>query len=134
MDAVIAGLEFAELVKHSEELRAQPALDRACLLISAVFDPHADIERSERMLDEIADLARRRAAGATDSYAKAGAVLDAVFDAGAFRGNSSTYHDPHNSLLSSVLERRTGIPITLSIVVMEIARRIGLELSGVGLP
>jgi len=134
MDAVMAGLEFAELVKRCDERGTPPALDKACLLISAVFDPSADVDRGQRTLDAIAQLASSRAAGATDSYAKASAVLNAIFTAGGFRGNAAAYDDPRNSLLSSVLERRTGIPITLSIVVMEVASRIGLPLAGVGLP
>lgn len=134
MDAVIAGLEFAELVKRANDCGAQPPLDRACLLISAVFDSTVDVERCEADLDELARIAAANASGTTESYAMAGAVLDAVFRHGAFHGNAQQYGDPRNSLLSSVLERRTGIPITLSIVVMEVARRIGLTLAGIGLP
>lgn len=134
MDAVLAGLEFAELVKRCDEYGMQPALDRACLLVSAVFDPAVDVDRWQTYLDEVAQTAAKSAGGATDSYVIAGAVLDAVFKQHGFRGNDGDYHDPRNSLLSSVLERRTGIPITLSIVVMEVARRVGLQLSGVGLP
>ncbi|MFI5388487.1 MAG: SirB1 family protein [Candidatus Eremiobacterales bacterium] len=134
MDAVMAGLEFAEYVKRCDALGAQPHLDRACLLVSAVFERNVDIGRSLKELDAFALDAEHAAASATDSYAMAGAVLDAVFDRAAFRGNSTRYHEPGNSLLSSVLQRRTGIPITLSIVVIEVARRIGLRLEGVGLP
>ena len=134
MDAVMAGLEFAEYVKRCDALGAHPHLDRACLLVSAVFQRNVDIGRSLKELDSIALDAERAAGGATDSYAMAGAVLDAVFDRGAFRGNSARYHEPGNSLLSTVLQRRTGIPITLSIVVIEVARRIGLRLEGIGLP
>lgn len=134
MDAVSAGLEFAEYVKRCDALCTQPRLDRACLLISAVFDRSADVARSMRTLDALALDAERAAAGATDSYVMGGAVLDAVFARGRFNGNAAQYHDPRNSLLSAVLERHTGIPITLSIVVMEVARRIGLRLEGIGLP
>ena len=134
MDAVLAGLEFAELVKRADERRMPLALDKACLLISAVFDPSADVGRGEAILDDIACDAQSCASGATDSYAKASAVLDAVFRRGRFRGNSAAYDDPRNSMLSRVLDRRAGIPITLSIVVMEVARRMGLPLEGVGLP
>jgi len=134
MDAVMAGLEFAEYVKRCDALGAHPHLDRACLLVSAVFERNVDIGRSLKELDAIALDAERAAAGSTDSYAMAGAVLDAVFDRAAFRGNPARYHEPGNSLLSTVLERRNGIPITLSIVVIEVARRIGLRLEGVGLP
>jgi regulator of sirC expression with transglutaminase-like and TPR domain len=134
MDAVIAGLEFAELVKRCDERGTQPPLDRACLYISAVFDPNADVERSSAILDEFARRAERTCAGATDSYAMIAAVLDAVFRHGELRGNAAQYDDPCNSLLSSVLDRRIGIPITCSIVVLETARRIGLQLDGIGLP
>ena len=134
MDAVTAGLEFAEYVKRCDALGTQPQLDRACLLISAVFDRGVDVARSLRRLDALALDAEHAAAGATHSYAIAGAVLGAVFARGGFSGNAAHYHDPRNSLLASVLERRTGIPITLSIVVMEVARRVGVRLEGVGLP
>lgn len=134
MDAVTASLEFAEYVKRCDALGAQPELDRACLLISAVFASDVDVARSRRRLDELALDAVRSAADTTDSYVMTGAVLDAVFRRGGFRGDSDHYHDPRNSLLSSVLERRTGIPITLSIVVMEVARRAGVRVDGVGLP
>jgi len=130
----MAGLEFAEYVKRCDEVGAQPRLDRACMLISAVFDRSVDPGRSERALDAIARHADAIRAGATDSYAIAGAVLDAVFRRAGFRGDATRYDDPRNSLLAIVLERRTGIPITLSVVVMEVARRIGLQLAGIGLP
>ena len=134
MDATMAGLEFAEHIKLADERGAEPALDRACLLISAVFDRSVDVQRASAALDALADRAREIAAGATDSYAIAGAVLDAVFKHGRFKGDDARYGDPRNSLLASVIERRSGIPITLSIIVMEVARRVGLTLEGAGLP
>jgi len=51
-----------------------------------------------------------------------------------FRGNEEDYYDPANSLLDDVLERRLGIPITLSVVMIEVARRLGVRVSGVGMP
>jgi regulator of sirC expression with transglutaminase-like and TPR domain len=51
-----------------------------------------------------------------------------------FRGNSADYYDPKNSFLNEVLDRRMGIPITLSTVYLEVGRRIGLSLHGVGMP
>jgi regulator of sirC expression with transglutaminase-like and TPR domain len=51
-----------------------------------------------------------------------------------FRGNHLDYYDPANSLLDEVIDRRTGIPITLSVVMIEVARRLGVRLSGVGMP
>ncbi len=51
-----------------------------------------------------------------------------------FRGNREDYHDPRNSFLNDVLDRRTGIPITLSLVYIEVGRQAGLELVGIGMP
>ena len=51
-----------------------------------------------------------------------------------FRGNQDEYYDPRNSYLNDVLERRTGIPISLSVVLLEVGRRVGLPLEGVGFP
>lgn len=70
--------------------------------------------------------------------ARAGSVLLAVrtvlFDEEKFRGNDEDYYDPRNSYLNEVLDRRLGIPITLSILLMEVARRAGLPLVGVAFP
>jgi regulator of sirC expression with transglutaminase-like and TPR domain len=134
MDAVQASLEFAELVKRSNELGKEPPLDRACLLVSSVFEKSTAVETGLAQLDDLAEMATRRAGGATDSYAITGALLAALFQDAGFRGNERNYNDPRNSLVASVLERRIGIPITLSIVLMETARRLGVQLSGVGLP
>jgi regulator of sirC expression with transglutaminase-like and TPR domain len=51
-----------------------------------------------------------------------------------FRGNAGDYYDPKNSFLNEVLDRKTGIPITLSVLYLEVARRAGLTLEGVGFP
>ena len=57
-----------------------------------------------------------------------------LFRSQRFEGNESDYYDPRNSMLHRVLERRAGIPITLSIVYIEVGRRAGLSVEGVGLP
>ena len=57
-----------------------------------------------------------------------------LFEEEGFRGNSEEYHDPRNSFLNDVLDRRLGIPITLSLVLIEIGRRLGLTIYGIGLP
>jgi regulator of sirC expression with transglutaminase-like and TPR domain len=57
-----------------------------------------------------------------------------LFDELSFRGNESEYYDPRNSCLDSVLDRRTGIPITLSVIYIEVARRLGKPVYGIGLP
>src|SRR5260370_16921174 len=57
-----------------------------------------------------------------------------LFEEIGFRGNAQNYYDPRNSCLNWVLDQRTGIPITLSLVYLEIARRIGRPIAGIGLP
>jgi regulator of sirC expression with transglutaminase-like and TPR domain len=63
------------------------------------------------------------------------AVMNALlFGEEGFRGNGSAYYDPRNSYLNQVIDRRLGIPITLSLVYQEVGKRAGLPLSGVGFP
>lgn len=62
------------------------------------------------------------------------ALRSYLHDACGFRGNSDDYYDPENSFLSSVISRRTGIPITLALVYIEVGRRVGLPLAGIGMP
>src|SRR6202007_3458362 len=62
------------------------------------------------------------------------ALNHVIFEEGHLRGNREDYYDPRNSFLNDVLDRGLGIPITLSIIYMEVARRVGFLLSGVGMP
>ena len=64
----------------------------------------------------------------------AGELSTLLFVAEGFRGNESDYSDPRNSFLDDVLDRHLGIPITLSVVMLEVGRRCGLQLHGVGMP
>jgi regulator of sirC expression with transglutaminase-like and TPR domain len=70
-----------------------------------------------------------------ESPARLVAVLNHyLFGEQSFRGNAVDYYDPRNSYLNDVLDRRTGIPISLSIVYIEVARRVGLPMEGIGFP
>jgi regulator of sirC expression with transglutaminase-like and TPR domain len=69
-----------------------------------------------------------------DVRRKVEALNEFLFTHEGFAGNAENYYDPRNSLLTHVIERRTGIPITLSVVYMEVARRVGIAVEGVGLP
>ena len=113
---------FAELVRGPED---RCRLDEGALLIAAHARRDLAIDEQLARLDELA-------AGC------AAPTLDAVtahlFDDLGFIGDGADYSNPRNSLLDSVLDRRQGIPITLSVVVIEVARRAGVELLGVGLP
>lgn len=133
MDPLLAQIELSRLL-GGPRAHSQPALGRACLFISAVFDPTVDVDACEAQLDAFAARAAAESGGATDSYAVVAAICRTLFQHEGFRGNVDAFDEPANSLLSRVIERRIGIPITLSIVLIETARRLGLPLSGVGLP
>lgn len=110
--------------------RSEPPMDELALALAAQFRETDDAGALAR-LDELA-------AEVADADEGGGDGLDAL--AGVlgrrhgFAGDPKHYDDPRNSMLDIVLERRAGLPILLSIVYVEVARRAGLALSGVGLP
>lgn len=111
---------FADVVA-TEPLR----LDWAVALIGAVGDPSCDAAKTVGRLDDLA---------ATVAQPDLDGVVDAVFCGAGLTGDRSSYYDPRNSFLHEVLDRRAGIPITLSVVLLEVAARVGVPLAGVGTP
>jgi regulator of sirC expression with transglutaminase-like and TPR domain len=109
-------------------------LEQAALVLArqeyADLDPAPWLSR----IDAIANLARPLLSLEPDAAETIGAVNDVLFRDLQFHGNSSDYNDPRNSFLNDVLERRTGIPISLSVLYMAVARRLGLDLQGTHFP
>ncbi|HVF27621.1 MAG TPA: tetratricopeptide repeat protein [Pyrinomonadaceae bacterium] len=103
------------------------------LLVAAEDDPRCDVGRCLALLDEWGGEAQTRL-GDERGAARIAAFNSFMFEELGFTGNQQNYYDPRNSFLNQVLERRTGIPITLSIVYREVARRAGLSAVGVGFP
>jgi regulator of sirC expression with transglutaminase-like and TPR domain len=85
-------------------------------------------------LDDLAAQARGPVLAAGDGLDQALTLSEWLFQRLGFAGNTADYADPRNSYLNQVLERRLGIPITLSVVFLEVARRLDLPAEGVGLP
>ena len=121
---------FARLVAQPD---ASIELAHAALLVAAEERPGLDVEHYRARLYELGLAARERLAQDEETDPVV-AFNKFIFEELGFAGNQTDYYDPRNSLLSEVLERRTGIPITLSVVYMEIGRRAGLRVEGVGLP
>ncbi len=126
------------LVAVADQPADKAALAEAALLIAAEHQPGLDIRAALEKLDRLAAeaaarLAARRRAGQTfgDRVVQLNRWL---FEEAGFSGNEEEFYDPRNSYLNLVLERRTGIPITLAIVQIEIARRLGLQARGVAFP
>jgi regulator of sirC expression with transglutaminase-like and TPR domain len=112
---------------------AEVDLGRAALLLGAEEEPRrADVGRCLARLDEMGEEARARAVRRGGSRVEA--LNGYLFEELGFVGNESDYYDPRNSMLHQVLGRRKGIPITLSVVYIEVGRRAGLRVEGVGLP
>ncbi len=100
-------------------------LDEAALLIAAHADPRLDVQAQLDRLDALS-----AQLGRTD----VDAICGFVFETLGVRGDTQTYDDPRNSYLDQVLDRRLGIPISISVLLMEIGRRCGVPLRGVGMP
>lgn len=109
-------------------------LARACLMIAQDAYPRLDVERYLEEIERMALRLRAKlppAGGAEESIV---ALNEFLFEQLGYWGNTDDYYDPRNSYLNEVIDRRTGIPITLSILYMELGRRIGLPLEGVSFP
>jgi regulator of sirC expression with transglutaminase-like and TPR domain len=127
-------------------LSPDPDLAVAALMIARVEYPRLDAGPYLDQLDALGAEAKRRVAAAVMlardapagadpyDYARVTALNEYLFGELGFAGNSVTYEDPRNSFLNEVLDRRTGIPITLALVYMEVARRAGVHVEGVNFP
>lgn len=109
-------------------------LGEAALLIAAEEYPDLDVRGYLVRLDEMGCALRQRLDEEPRPERAVMALNRYLFHEQGFKGNTKEYYDPRNSYLNEVLDRRTGIPITLSTVYMEVARRGGLDVEGVGLP
>lgn len=122
---------FAEEARKSAALMR---LDRAALLIAAEDEAYREVDVAKylSLLDELAVEARTvlesSAAGETETFNRF------IFDFKRFTGNQIDYYDPRNSFINEVIDRRIGIPITLSVIYIEVGRRAGLDVEGIGLP
>ncbi len=122
---------FAQVVDRPE---SAIDLGEAALLIAEDAYPGLDIPRYLRRLDEIAAPLRPRGDDGVPLFDTVQALNGHLFGEVGLRGNAEDYYDPRNSYLNEVLDRRLGIPISLSAVYIEVARRIGLTVVGIGLP
>ena len=128
----MAGLErFAEMLSRED---GKIELASACLQIAEDAYPGLDVDGYVGEIERFAKRLRARLAPDAASEDRVIALNEFLFDDLGFSGNVDNYYDPRNSYLNEVLDRRTGIPITLSVLYMEIGRRIGLPLEGVSFP
>lgn len=109
-------------------------LETGVLLLTRTVNPSLDVTAVCAQLDAFAARARKLMPRAATMRAQARVLNRVLFEEFGLRGNHLHYTDPKNSLIDQVLERRVGIPISLSIVYLLVAHRLGLELEPVGVP
>ncbi len=109
-------------------------LGEAMAVIAAEDQPNLAVVEQLHGLDRLASRLRGSLRGVEEPRAKLEALCRGMFDELRFRGNSEDYYDPKNSYLYHVLDRRLGIPISLSVVLIEVGRRLGMSLEGVSFP
>lgn len=107
-------------------------------LVGALFaiegTPPVERRLAEGVLDEAAAVVRERAAGTRSSFQKARLLARVLAEELGFAGDEDDYYDPRNVLLGPLLERHKGMPILLSVLWMEVGRRAGIPVAGIGLP
>jgi regulator of sirC expression with transglutaminase-like and TPR domain len=122
---------FYQEVQQPEE---QIDLATAALYIAQEAYPDLEVEAYLNALDTMADEVRERLPEEAYPLKIIRTLNHYLFTDLGFQGNTDNYYDPRNSFLNEVIERRTGIPISLSLVYLEVARRIDFPMAGVGLP
>jgi regulator of sirC expression with transglutaminase-like and TPR domain len=123
--------DFESMVKRPDH---SLDLARAALLVAAESDPRIDIDAQVRTLESWAAELRGRVEPGWNNLQKLARLRRYVFEDLGFRGEHQDYYSPVNSLLHEVMQRRRGIPLTLSILFLELGWRIGMPLEGVGFP
>jgi regulator of sirC expression with transglutaminase-like and TPR domain len=124
-------------VRLGEELRRSDRefeLGRAALYIAQEEYPQLPVERYMLRLDSFAEAVKDRLDDETAPPVVLGEVIHTLFEREGLRGNKESYHDPRNSFLNDVLDRRLGIPLTLGIILLEVGQRLDLPLEGVSFP
>lgn len=107
---------------------------RGALLIALEDYPQLDVEAALQKLADLADRVRADATAGEPPVFTLGHLHREMFDVDRYRGDAVSYYDPKNAYLNEVIERRVGLPLTLSMIFLHVARAVGLNASGVGLP
>jgi regulator of sirC expression with transglutaminase-like and TPR domain len=109
-------------------------LARGALLIALEDHPQIDVEEYLALLDDLARRVKARCSPGDPPVFRLGHLHSEMFDVDGYRGDEASYYDPSNAYLDEVIERRAGLPLSLSIIFLHVAHAVGLNAAGVGLP
>lgn len=109
-------------------------LVEASLVIALEEEPHLDIDSYLARVGTWTDAVRARLEGTRDIERIVDAINTLLFDEEGFHGEDEDYYDPRSALVNELIDKHAGLPITLSVLYLELSRRLGVEASGVSLP
>ena len=124
-------LNFSHAVKCQDN---EIDLGRAALVIAQMEYPDLEVEPYLKRMDRLATVIKDLVGDEESVFRLLACINIVLFKQEGFQGNRSNYYDPKNSFLNDLIDRKMGIPITLSVLYQEVARRAGLTLHGVGFP
>lgn len=135
---VLERIRLASLEKEWQRTTRGPDeevdLEQSTFLLARVPYPELDARAYQRQLDDLAGKVRPRMKSLTRAKDCLTAVNQTLFEDERFRGNWDDYFDPRNSYLNCVLDRKLGIPLSLSVLYLFIAQRLKIPVEGVGIP
>jgi len=123
--------ELSELLDKGDD---QIDLFHATLLVARLDNEEVDVAAYRHELENMADELLQSAGAATDPADRLARLNKYLFEEQGFHGSRSDYYHRANSYVNEVLDDREGLPITLSVIYLELGRRLGLDLVGVGIP
>lgn len=123
-----------EQLAQLNQLDKERLLLTGTLLIAKLDHPDIDLDAYRQRMDEMADEIRSRLDADAAPVERRDALHKYLFDENGFHGSRSEYYHAANSHLNRVIDDREGLPITMSVLYMELGRRLGIQIEGVGLP
>lgn len=138
ISSVIADISLTEVEQSFQDLMTTSTepidLEKGAFLIARAAYPDLDVQAYQRQIEDIVTVLRQRVKKDLPPREAIQVINQYLFHELGFKGNTQDYYDPANSFLHHVLERRTGIPISLSVLYLLIGQRLHVPLVGVGLP
>ncbi|HEY6842979.1 MAG TPA: tetratricopeptide repeat protein [Thermoanaerobaculia bacterium] len=122
--------------RRFREIANRPVVDlvEASLVIALEDEPRVDVDRYMQQVGEWTEAIRERLEGSRDIERIVETINRLLFEEEGFRGEDEDYYDPRSALLNETLDRHAGLPIALSVLYIEISRRVGMDVTGVSLP